>query len=336
MQCYARSFLRSLANSTTPIAKSKSEPFNGTLITANSTRINTSKQVRTFKPRSTVATNPRITLPANFRSSSSHIYHKLSPDEIVKDLGNLTALFNQYNATELEGDLAAYISNITDILYEFNYNNSEFLSKLNYMINHEDYTNLTSLISDYNETEVELELKSGVSRVKKLVLFPDKEGENSYRNQIIIYCIGIIIVYFAILLLVCLLRVFGGFTQFVFHCIILPLRCFCPIKSDYKPLKTGGDDEFNANAELEDFEDEDTTIESDVHKIETVPLSEEEEFERMMTLNDGETSFDVMGKQIDDVIDAVASEFEMPPMGVSMEGDNSMDVERRRTKEFRF
>ena len=41
-------------------------------------------------------------------------------------------------------------------------------------------------------------------------------------------------------------------------------------------------------------------------------------------------------KQIDDVIDAVASEFEMPPMGVSMEGDSSMDVERRRTKEFRF
>ena len=68
----------------------------------------------------------------------------------------------------------------------------------------------------------------------------------------------------------------------------------------------------------------------------SVPLSEDEEFERMMTLNDGETSFDAMGKQIDDVIDAVASEFEMPPMGVSMEGDSSMDVERRRTKEFRF
>ena len=323
--CQGLSHLRALTNvSAPPAVKTKPSLMNVSDPVDNSTN--------TMKPK------PKTPPMAKLKRNQNH---KLTPAEIVNDLGNLTALFNQYNATEMESDLAAYITNVTDILYQFNYNNSEFLLKLNYMIKHEDYSNLTSLISNYNETQVEVELKSGVKRVKKLVLFPDKEGENSYRNRIILWSMAIIIAYLTLVLLFCLVKVFGGFSKFVFYCIYIPLRFCLPIRSQYKPLKTGDgdDDEYNANAEMEDFEDEDTTIESDVHKIETVPLSEDEEFERMMTLGDGETSFDAMGKQIDDVIDAVASEFEMPPMGVSIEGSDDgkgQSEQAGRMKEFRF
>ena len=320
--CHARSSLRALANATLPET--------GLRPTASLVRRNATNSKMVSKPK-------QVLRP---RSSSSERRHKLSPKEIVDDLRNLTTLFDHYNATEMEGDLEAYISNITDILYEFNYNNSQFLYELNYMIKHEDYSNLTSLISHYNETEVELELKSGVDTVKKLVLFPDKEGENSYRNRVIIWCFAIITAYLAILLLICILKIFGGFTKCVFYFVILPLRCLCPIEAEYKPLSTGGDEEYNANADIRDFEDEDTTIESDVQRIETVPLSEDEEFERMMTLNDGETSFDHLGRRIDDAIEAVASEFEMPNIGGSLEGNNviggSMGKEVSRIKEFRF